>query len=310
MPHHTCSNRLVASVLVSHYGDGTPIGTIARRIGVNKSTLIGMEHGIAEVLKCSDEWLANEFRKAPYKHADETKWRCRGKNTYTWLFGSNDVALFKCAFSRSSEVAQAVFGDGPHSGVLTCDRYAVYPKTFKGKIQHCFEHLKRAVLDVAEENPSSQDCRTFADSLSSLLREAMRLDSQSQSDEDYYSRAAEIKSEIEKLTDTKSSHPAIDNIQQIFRENHDRLYHWVSDRKVRPDNNHAESGLRPQVIARKISFGSQSSRGMESRQRLVSMITTMKLRGIDPEERIRSVLDQIADKTLPADKAPEKLYQR
>ena len=89
-------------------------------------------------------------------------------------------------------------------------------------------------------------------------------------------------------------HPAIANIQQIFRENHERLYHWVTDRKVRPENNLAESGLRPQVIARKVSFGSQSEGGMVTRERHISMVTTMKLRGIDPKRRIREVLDLIA----------------
>ena len=34
------------------------------------------------------------------------------------------------------------------------------------------------------------------------------------------------------------------------------------------DNNAAERGLRPMVIARKVSFGSQSERGLKRRRRI------------------------------------------
>ena len=308
LPKSICSNQLIASVLTSHYGDGQPIGSIARRIGIGKSTLIGMEHTIAELLKASDEWIKEQYRLSLYKHADETKWRCRGKNTYTWIFNTDNIAIFRCADSRKAEVAMDIFGQAPHIGILCCDRFPGYYKAWKGKIQHCFEHLKRATLDIIDENKNSKACRVFAEELAKLLRKAMRLDAKSKTDEDYYRQAAEIQKKIEELTDYNDPHPAIANIQQIFRENHERLYHWVTDRKVRPENNLAESGLRPQVIARKVSFGSQSEGGMVTRERHISMVTTMKLRGIDPERRIREVLDLIASGKIDKKDCAKFLY--
>ena len=44
----------------------------------------------------------------------------------------------------------------------------------------------------------------------------------------------------------------------VFREKAHRLYHWADDPAVPAENNLAERDLRPLVIARKISFGSQS----------------------------------------------------
>ncbi|MHC4397512.1 MAG: IS66 family transposase [Planctomycetota bacterium] len=63
------------------------------------------------------------------------------------------------------------------------------------------------------------------------------------------------------ITNSQAGHPAIQKIQDIFREKADRLYHWAGDRIIPADNNLAERELRPLVIAVKISFGSQSDAG-------------------------------------------------
>ena len=54
---------------------------------------------------------------------------------------------------------------------------------------------------------------------------------------------------------------AIRRVQNIFTENAARLYRWTENRELPPENNLAEGDLRPTVIARKVSFGSQSDGG-------------------------------------------------
>ena len=76
----------------------------------------------------------------------------------------------------------------------------------------------------------------------------------------------------------EANHPGIQEIQNIFRENPHRLYHWVESRQVPADNNRSERELRPLVIARKISFGSQSDEGLKTREVLMTILGTMKKR--------------------------------
>jgi transposase len=73
-----------------------------------------------------------------------------------------------------------------------------------------------------------------------------------------------------------------------------RLYHWVEDRRVPAHNDRAERELRPTVIARKTSFGSQSDAGAKTREVLMSLVHTLALRVSDPEAHFKSVLDQLA----------------
>jgi hypothetical protein len=88
-------------------------------------------------------------------------------------------------------------------------------------------------------------------------------------------------------------------MQDLFREISPRLYHWVEDRRVPADNNHAECQLRPTVIARKTSFGSQSDAGAETREVLMTLVHTLALRFPAPQTHFKSVLDQLAEDPAP-----------
>jgi len=91
-----------------------------------------------------------------------------------------------------------------------------------------------------------------------LLTRAMQLRTLPIPDQAFYEQAHKLKSKIQEVMQRQAQHAGIQNIQNIFRENPHRLYHWAQDRAIPADNNFAERELRPLVIARKISFGSQS----------------------------------------------------
>ncbi len=114
-------------------------------------------------------------------------------------------------------------------------------------------------------------------------------------DRQFKRQAAKIKNEIINITNSQAKHPAIQKIQDIFREKADRLYHWVEDRNIPADNNLAERELRPLVIARKISFGSQSDAGARTREILMTVLHTLKKRSPDVTIAFKSALDKLAE---------------
>ena len=89
-------------------------------------------------------------------------------------------------------------------------------------------------------------------------------------------------------------HLGVRHIQDLFHEHPDRLYHWAEDRQVPADNNRSERELRPLVIARKVSFGSQSDAGAHTREVLMSVLHTLRKRRPDPQAHFKRVLDQLA----------------
>lgn len=122
----------------------------------------------------------------------------------------------------------------------------------------------------------------------------MGLRNQHISDQQFSATSAEVKAQIIAAVDSPAAHLGIRRIQNIFREHASRLYHWAADRAIPAENNLAERDLRPTVIARKVSFGSQSDAGAKTRGILMSVLVTLKTRGFDVTTRLKEVLDEIA----------------
>jgi hypothetical protein len=73
----------------------------------------------------------------------------------------------------------------------------------------------------------------------------------------------------------------------------ERFFQWVRHPEIEAENNLAERRLRPLVIARKVCFGSQSEKGLMTRETLMTIIDTLSLRCDDPVAKLSQVLDAI-----------------
>jgi len=95
---------------------------------------------------------------------------------------------------------------------------------------------------------------------------------------------------------SQANHFGIQKIQNIFRENSHRLYHWANNRDVPADNNFAERELRPLVMARKVSFGSHSDAGAKTRETLMTVLKTLNLRSkSDVRTAFANFLNQLSE---------------
>jgi transposase len=201
--------------------------------------------------------LIDESRRSPVRHADETGWRNGGRSGYAWLFATPMLSLFLFRASRSARVAREALGEKPLPSVLVVDRYNAYARA-PCQLQYCYAHLMRDVEDLAKEFPDSAEVQAFTATLIPLLSAGMHLHAQPLSEGAYYEQARELRRQIEQVIEQPAQHLGVRRMQDLFRDNATRLYHWVEDRRVPAHNNRSERELRPTVIARKTSFGSQS----------------------------------------------------
>jgi len=294
LPRHLVGNRLLAHVAVQHYVYGVTLGQLENQLHVGYGTLMGALHQLAQRLAPVIEKLVRDYRRAPVKHADETGWRTDGHNGYAWLFCTETINLFRFRGSRSAQVAQLVLGVRRLRGVLVVDRYHAYNRA-PCALQYCYAHLLRDVEDLEKEFPNQLEIQRFVAALAPLLARAMHLRGLQLSAASFRQQAAQTRTEIEAVTNATAQHPAIQKIQNLFREKAKRLYHWTKDRSVPADNNRAERELRPLVIARKLSFGSQSEAGARTREVLMSVLHTLRKRNADVTVAFQRVLDRLAE---------------
>jgi transposase len=282
-------------VAVQHYIYGNTLGQIEKQTGIGYSSLVDALHQLSKRLKDVPQTLIRAYRAAAVKHADETGWRTDGQNGYSWLFCTSDTSIYRFRRSRSAGVAKEVFGAQLLPGVLVVDRYGGY-NGLPSKIQYCYAHLLRDVKDLEKDFPDNPEIKAFVGALAPQLANAISLRTLDMTGQQFKRQAAKIKNAIIEITNHQAKHPAIWKIQDIFRQKADRLYHWADGRNIPADNNLAERELRPLVIARKISFGSQSDAGARTRETLMTILHTLKKRSPDVTTAFKSALDKLAEK--------------
>lgn len=294
LPQALYGNELLTHVATQHYVHGIPLGRLADQLGLGIGSVIDALHRLAQLFTPVAERLVQAYRHAPVKHADETGWRTDGQNGYIWLFATPQLSVFRCRKTRSAVVPQEVFGAKRLPGVLVVDRYNAYNRV-PCAIQYCYAHLLRDVHDLAQEFPQSAEVHAFSQALAPLLGEAMGLRAASITRASFQRQARRVKQRILQVVQHPAQHPGIQRIQDIFRVHASRLYHWTTDRRIPAENNLAERDLRPSVIARKVSFGSQSEAGARTRETLMTVLCTVRKRfPQDVARRVRHALDTLA----------------
>lgn len=293
LPKSLYGNQLLATAATMHYLHGIPFGKVCEQMGLGPGTMVEVFHRVARLFASIPDRRIQEYRQAPVKHADETSWRTNGHKGYAWLFATPRLSLVLFRQTRAASVPQQVFGKPWLPGCLVVDRYGGYNK-LPCAIQYGYSHLLREVQDLEKEFPDVAEVRAFVSTVAPQLALAMGLRAQPISDREFARQAAALKAQILASMEAPAQHLGIRRLQDIFRANADRLYHWANDRRVPAENNLAERDRRPTVIARKVSFGSQSDAGAQTRGVLRSVLHPLKKRQVDVVAHLKAVLDQLA----------------
>jgi len=293
MPNAKLSNELVAEVAEQHYVLGRTLGQIAGRFSLNYSTLSESLQRVGKYLEPCLEKLKADYRQGQVRHADETSWRTDGVGGYSWYFGTKEVSLYLFRNTRSASVPKEVFGKEQLTGVLVVDRYAGYNRV-PCKIQYCYAHLLREKKDLEIEFETNEEVKNYTREMKICLTDAMQLRNRQLSESEYLREAAAIKNKILALSERQAVHPAIRKWQDFYVEKADRLYQWCESAEIPAENNYAEREIRKVVIARKMSFGSQSQAGAKTREIWTSILQSLKKREENPRDKLITALNRLS----------------
>ena len=175
------------------------------------------------------------------------------------------------------------------SGVLVSDFYAAYHH-YDGPKQRCWAHLLRDIHDLVALYPKDTALAQWAAAVHQLYVEA-RSFTHPQAQR---RRTAQLAWERQLLVICQpflADPLALQGrlcrrIERHIKE----LFVFVAEPDVPSDNNPAERSLRHVVISRKISGGTRSERGTESKMTLASIFGTWRARGLNPLAACRQLL--------------------
>ena len=236
--------------------------------------------------------ILERIRGSPVVHADETGWREDGHNGYVWTFSTPSRRYF-LRRGRGKAVVDEVLGD-QFAGVLVSDFYAAYHH-YDGPKQRCWAHLLRDIHDLRALYPDDDRLAQWADAIHHLYRDATAFTHPSEQQRpEQQRRTAQLALEqrLLALCRTYQDDPSAAPTRLCRRmENHIKeLFLFVAEPEVPPDNNAAERSLRQVVISRKISGGTRSAAGTDTKMTLASIFGTWRVQGFNPLTACRQLL--------------------
>jgi len=280
-----------------------PFGVVQRylkwRYGLHLSVgeLVALVHGVAARGKGEYEGLREELRASAVVQGDETGWRENGRNGYLWSFSTPKVRYFLYRQSRGGAVVEEVLGE-EFDGVLGSDFYGAY-NVYQGPHQRCWTHLLRAIHQLKERYPQNQAVCEWAQGVRAVYERAQAYPGPDPSLPGVVQQAQRVKEQRqyeEELWRLCRSYVKTEAPMSVLCQRVERflpeLFTFVADPRVPADNNGAERSLRPQVVSRKISGGTRSPSGSETKSILASLFSTWRLQGRDPYQAVRRVLTQ------------------
>ena len=200
------------------------------------------------------------------------------------------VRLFRFATSRAGAVARALLGTDAE-GVIVSDFSIAYDQ-LDGRHQRCWAHLLRDIHELTEQHPDDAGLRAWAAGMHAIFTDAVAWAAATGACPPAERERARLRFEAAVLALCRAEpagapHAAL--CQRVERY-HPELFTFVADAAVPPTNNAAERALRPLVIGRKISGGTRSPQGSQTRMILQSVVATWELRGLDPLAEMLTLL--------------------
>jgi transposase len=261
------SKRMTQQAMEEVFGVPMSVGTISQ---LEQATTAAVAAPIAEARTYVHEQAV--------AHLDETSWRQRGKRAWLWVAVTSWVTVFVIRLSRGGPVVRELLGE-TFSGILVTDRYSAYNGYPVRWRQLCWAHLLRDFEAMRDRGDCS---KTIGDALLAQAHQMFtwwhRGREGTLQRSTFRSYMTPLRREIERLLDVGSrcGVPKTAGTCRDILKRREALWTFVQVDGVEPTNNTAERAIRPGVLWRKGSFGTQSAEGSRFVESMMTVVTTLK----------------------------------
>lgn len=242
--------------------------TLSHGLMLSKSDISNILRQAKVYLKSRYDQLITAIRKGNVMYQDETGWLVNGQPAWLWIMVNEEATVYFASESRGKGIAEELYGNSCARSMH--DGFASYTKVIPADKQlYCWAHFLRfAFEETVTENKASPAV---------LLREELVTIYRIKKEHPQYSRTELeqiLNNRLEKVLEISSDNTAILAIQHRLKEQKTGLINSLLYTKD-GTNNLAERELRPMVINKHISNGSNTFSGMETSAVLGSIVQTV-----------------------------------
>lgn len=283
---HTIGPRLAAAMSClsgAYHLSRRSVKEILERVfgvPVSLGTIVHLEAQTTKALADSYNNILAEVRADDAKNIDETGWFMRGDRRWLWVGACKQAAGFRIHASRGFAGLTALLGKKIH-GTLSSDRWSAYNRLPLDQRQLCWSHLGRDFQKHFERGGEARKIGETGLEVHSCVFADWNEFREGKIDRSVLKKRIDlIASEFQR--ELKSGSESSDKKTRTFCRKllsvYPALWKFSRTSGVEPTNNYAERTVRGAVIWRKCSYGHQSLLGGQFVERLLSVVTTLKLR--------------------------------
>ena len=222
--------------------------------------------------------LQTELANQSQLYVDESPTKQHKAKAWLWVAVAPMFAVFGIFANRSRESLVALIGVYSKI-ILNCDRAKMY---LDGpRLQWCWAHLKRDIQSLRDSH--DKQVKRLGHNLmrqERLLFEYWQRYKRAEVNWKAFRRlASPVRKEFNSLLlrGSYSGNAKLIGFCDEILPRKDHLWTFLDAEGIEPTNNAAERALRSAVILRKLSFGTQSSRGSRYLERILSVSETCRL---------------------------------
>ncbi len=238
------------------------------------------------------EELAAQLPTEPVLGIDESPTKEARVKSWLWTFVASTYTVFALRTTRAATVLQELLTDA-FDGVVNCDRAKMYWKV--GRPQWCWAHLKRD-FQALIDHPDHQVKRLGHDLMRptrALFRHWARCRDGTITRAGMLRLMRPIRQEVNSLLlrGACSGNPRLMGMCEELYQHRDWLWTFLDVEGVEPTNNVSERALRPAVIWRKLSFGTQSAQGSRFTETILTVVETCHRQSLNSFEFLTAAID-------------------
>jgi transposase len=264
------SRREVQQLLVDLWGVTLSLGAVTNQEQAESAALAPV---VAEVRAA--------VQQAVEVNIDETSWRQEKHRAWLWAAVTPNLTAFLVDRSRGGAALEALLGE-QFGGVVGSDRWSVYKRFPAERRALCWAHLKRDFQGLEDRGGEAEPIgRWGLAEIARLFGLWHRYRAGEVSRKEVPRQLVPIQARMGRLlwrgeegTDRKAA--------ALCRELNrwwPALWTFTRVERVEPTNNRAERALRPGVLWRKGSFGSDSEAGSRYAERMLTVAATCRQQG-------------------------------
>lgn len=238
---------------------------------------LGVVNRIVEAKTPLYETIGSVLPRQDVLHGDETGWKIRTVLHQAWIFCNQGMAYYHVDRRRSREVPAEILGLG-YKGILVCDFLGAYNPW---KTQRCLAHFTRDIKKEREARPGSVQLERFEAAFWDFIEHGEAV-ARMAPGEEQAEAARLLGKELRRVAAMPVTKGRGETLRKRIVKHHNEMIRFATVPGVEWHNNRAERQLRPLVIARKLSFGSDTQEGARRTCVLHSVAETCRLQGIRP----------------------------